>query len=414
MPVNPVHRLATLALVAALTVGLFPSAQAVIPSVSVKPMTLISHLEKQKMAQGLLVKKDLIYLFGTTAGSENSDGYVQAISAQGEVKWTLALDTGGDDIATAGSFDSYGNIWIAGASAAPVTDNENEATTYNPSSALNPDSITVVPKIPLRADSNFVTAWLVSPKGNLLATYSTNVGRVTLASGISISTTTVSIVGVASTALGSSGFLIQSTRKGIFGKILLIGKRDTEINSLTRSGRNLLLFGSSSETLFGKSRAGTRDGLIATFSSSGKFISMIRSFNANSSRSWQNGTSSFFVGGDAVAGSKIEAVVTKYATTLTPRWSTRYLSAGPAMTLDFLSSHLLFFPSIGPINGVKYWKPTKAQLLSLIVDKNGLLVGAFSFKGATSPIAVAYSRELGAVLLSQGPAGVSVFHALTL
>ena len=406
------YRLAALSLVIALFTGANLGAQAITPAIVTKPMTLISNLDSGASAQGLLVKKELIYLFGTSAGADNSDGYVQSISPTGEIQWTLPLDTGGDDIATAGSLDSFGNIWVAGSSV--LNPSVGEPVSSDPSSALNPDSITLTPKIPLRSDLKLVTIWLISPQGNLLATYSTNVGRAVLARAITVTNTTVSIVGIASTTLGNSGFLIQGTRKGSFSKILLIGKSGTEINSITKRGANLVLLGGSSETLFGKARAAERDAILLSFTSSGKFLSIIRSSDAGSSRTWQSGTPTILVGGDAITGAKSEAVVTKYSAKFTPIWTTRYPSAGVALTLDTLASAQIFFSSIGPVTGVKYWNPAKAQLLSLIFDKKGLLTGAFSVKGATSPIAVGFSRELGAVLLSRGQAGVSVFRTLTM
>ena len=141
-------------------------ASAVTPLVVVKPMSLIVKLDPAESAQGILVKKAVIYSFGTRAdGTENSDGFIRAFSTSGAESWSLALDTGGDDIVTAGGLDPFGNIWVAGTSAPPTPAGDLISSDF--SSALNPDSVTAVTKIPLRGDPNLITLWLISPNGEL-------------------------------------------------------------------------------------------------------------------------------------------------------------------------------------------------------------------------------------------------------
>lgn len=388
------------------------SASAATPLTWVKPMSLIANLDAAENAQGILVKKSVVYVFGTTVDDTSAtDGFVKAFDATGTQMWNLALDTGGDDIATAAGLDPFGNIWVAGSSALPsdAPDPVNSDT----SSALNPDSVTTVPKIPLRGDPNLVTTWLISPKGELIATYSKDVGRTILVKGISASAATISIVGVAVTALGSAGFFIQSTRRGAFGKMSIIGQRDTEINAVVKSGKYLLLLGSSSESLFGKTRSGIRDAILARYTTAGSFVAILRSFKTGAARTWQSGTSAYVISGDEVTGTKGEAVVTKYSSALSPVWTSRYSSAGPAITADSALVQLATFSSTAPIAGIRSWKPSQAQAISLVFDKSGLITAAFSAKGMVSPIAAGFSAELGAVLLARGAEGVSIFHALT-
>jgi len=405
--------LLTVALSAGLVVH---GASAATPLISVKPMSLIARVDAGESAQGILVKKSIVYVFGTTGvdastASGTSDGFVRAFDKAGTQLWNVALDTGGDDIATAAALDPFGNIWVAGSSALPsqASDPVNSSASF----ALNPDSVTAVPKIPLRADPNLVTTWLISPSGELISTFSKDVGRSVLIKGISASAATISVVGVALTTLGSAGFFIQSTRRGVFGKLSIIGQRNTEINAIVKSGKNLLLLGSSSETLFGKTRSGIRDAIIARYTSEGTFVSILRSFNTGASRTWQSGTSTYLISGDAIVGSKSEAVLTKYTSAFSPTWTVRYPSSGPAVTVDSTSGHITAFSSSSAITGIKSWKPSKPQVISLAFDRSGRITGAFSAKGMVSPIFVGYSAELGAVLLARGPAGVSIFHALT-
>jgi hypothetical protein len=398
----------------ALIGGIFSTpASAATPLIAVKPMSLVANLASTQSAQGILVKKSIIYVYGTSAAS-TSDGFVTAFDNAGTQIWNLALDTGGDDIATAAGLDPFGNIWVAGASA-PALDSADPINS-DATGALNPDSVTVVPKIPLRGDPNSVTTWLISPSGELLSTFSKDVGRSILVSSVSTSAATISIVGVTPTALGSAGFFIQSTRRGAFGKFTIIGKRDTEINSIVKSGKNLLLLGSSSETLYGKPKAGNRDATAIVFNSTGTFVSILRSYNTGASRSWHSGTSgtsAYLMGGNSVTGTKTEAVLTKFTSNLLPTWTTRFASAGPAVTAESAQVQSATFSSVGSITGIKSWKPSKAQLISLIFDKNGVITQAFSAKGLVSPISATFSAELGVVVLGRGPEGVSIFHALT-
>lgn len=392
--------------------GALPSANAATPMVVVKPMSLIVKLDPAESAQGLLIKKTVLYVFGTRAGEiETSDGFIRAFDASGTEAWNLALDTGGDDIATAAGMDPFGNIWVAGTSAPQTL--KSDSLTSDLSTALNPDSVTVVTKTPLRGDPNLVTMWLISPQGELLATYSKDVGRSILVKGISASAATISVVGVASTSLGTAGFFIQSTRRGLFGKMSLIGNRDTEMNGIAKSGKNLFLLGSSSETLFGKTRSGIKDAVIVTYSSAGTFTSILRSFNTGATRSWQSGTSAKFFTGDTLTGTRSEAVVTKYGSTFSPLWTARFESGGPALAPDSSLLQFVAFASKSAITGVKSWKPSSAQLIALTFDKTGRISQAFSAKGLVSPISAGYSQELGVVLLGRGPSGVSIFHVLT-
>jgi hypothetical protein len=375
-------------------------------------MSLVAHLDASENAQGVLVKKSAIYVYGTTAPSTStSDGFVKAFDVTGTQLWTLSVDTGGDDIVTAGGLDPFGNIWLAGASAPAIE--SSDPVNPDSSGALNPDSVTVVPKIALRGDPNSVTTWLISPTGELISTFSKDVGRSILVSAMSASASTVTIVGVTPTALGNAGFFIQSTRRGVFSKFTIIGKKDTEINAVVKSGKKLLVLGGSSETLYGKAKAGIRDATSLTFDSTGKFGSILRSFNTGASRTWQSGTSTYLFGGSSTGAGKIEAVITKFSSALLPTWTTRFPSAGPAIAIDSTQILMASFASIGSITGLKSWKPTKAQLISLIFDQKGLITQAFSAKGLSTPISSAFSAEIGVVVMGRGPEGVSIFHALT-
>lgn len=404
----------------------FPlTSQAVTKTITAKPMSLITTLSRTDQTLGMTIKGGMIYLFGTVTGVVSTDGFVQAMDATGEVQWSLPLDNGSNEIATAATVDTSGNIWVVGSSSTPVITPTPTATptpSATPSisslpsptpTALNPDGVTLDPITPLRKDLTSLIVWKVSPVGVLLATFTTEINRPALVRNVIATTNGIAIVGVISTPSGNAGFLLQSNWAGTFGKQLIIGKSDTEINALSRKGDgSLVLYGSSTEKIVGKTLKGLRDGIIALVATSGKLTTIIRSSNMKSSRSWQNGTNSFFVGGDAISGGKKEAVVTKFGSNFSPTWTARFSSSTPALVADSPTSHFALFSSKGAIAGIKGWKPSKSAAIALAFNAKGALSGAYSAISIGVPMAAGYSRELGIVVLGRGSVGVSIFHVL--
>ncbi len=386
---------------------------------------------------GMVVRGKIIFVIGTVTGVATTDGFIQAFDSTGKVQWSLPLDNGSNEIATAATFDSSGNIWIAGSAQTPqvspsptqssspssttsATPTPSVSTTPTPSvtptpttTVLNPDGLTTDPAVPLRKDLTSLILWKVSPAGALLGTYLSELNATFLIRGAAIANNSINLVGIISTSSGHAGLLVQSDLNGTFSKPVIVGKSDTELNALAkRSDGSLLLLGSSSETIAKQTPKGTKDGILVVVSQTGKISSAVRSSNISSSRSWQSTTNSFFLGGDANTLGKNEAVVTKFSSTLIPTWTTRYSSSSPAMTADSSTSHFLAFSSVGAITGLKGWKPSKASLLLVSLDAKGGLNGAYGAPQIAVPMAIGYSRELGIVVLGRGQTGVSIFHVL--
>ena len=425
-------KLAVLA-TAALILLSFPwLAQGATKAITQMPMTLLAALPPSDQTTGMVVRGKSIYLIGTITGVASTDGSVKALDSTGTVQWSLPLDNGSNEIATAATVDSSGNIWVVGSAQTPsitptptplpsatVSSTPTPSVSASPSvtpsqspTVLNPDAITTDLVAPLRKDLTSLTLWKISPAGVLLASYSLEIGAPFLVRGVIFANNAIAIVGIISTASGHAGFLIQSDLNGSFTKPILIGKSDTEMNALVKkSDGSLVLVGSSSEIISKQSGKGIRDGVVVSVSQSGKISSVVRSSNIASTRSWQSATNSLFLGGDAISG-KSEAVVTKFASTLVPTWTMRFASTGPALTSDSPTTHFLLFPSTGAISGIKGWKPSKVSALALGLDSKGVLNGAYGAPAITTPMAIGFSRELGVVLLGRGPAGVSIFHAL--
>lgn len=414
----------------ALLLAAFPLlAQGATKTIVQTPMTAIAKLSASDQTVSMVVRGKAIYLVGTVTGVVSTDGFVQALDSVGNVQWSLPLDNGSNEIATAATFDSAGNIWVVGSaqtrqispspSASPSPSDSataTAATTPTPTptpTVLNPDGVNIDPLVPMRRDLTSLAVWKVSPSGTLLATYTAELGSAFLVRGAISTKTSIAVVGIISTSSGHAGLVVQTDLSGTFGKPIIVGKTDTELNVLAKkSDGSLVLLGSSSETIAKQRRKGNKDGIIVVMSSTGKISSLVRSSNSASTRSWQSGTNSLFLGGDAVGKAKSEAVVTKFGSTLVPSWTMRFSSSGPALTADSSTSHFLLFPSVGAIAGVKGWKPSKASALTLSLDSKGALNGAYGAPAIATPMAIGYSRDLGIVVLGRGPTGVSVFHAV--
>ena len=399
---------------------IFPTvAQSATKNIPVRIMNRIATVPAANPVSGMLVNGKVIYLFGTTNSSNGTDGFLRALDGNGAPKWTLALDNGSAEIATAAARDISGNIWVVGSAAKLAVGTATPTATPAPVDTstvtiVNPDAVSPDPVVPLRKDLTTVIIWKVSAAGALLATYSSDLFHPILVRGVAVSPNGIAVVGMISTATGNAGFLLQADLTGIFGIPLLIGKSDTVANTLVKKrDGSLLVMGSSAESIGSKVLIGAQDGIIASILPAGKLTSLARSSNAKSSRSWQSTTNSFFLGGDATLNGRTEAVVTKFAANLVPSWTARFPAMTPAFTFDLsTTSRLMTFASIGPIKGITGWKPSRTQVLTLILDSKGAVTGAFGAPAMTTPISMGYSRDLGVVVLGAGPLGVSIFHAL--
>ena len=417
------RKIGILAVIALSLVSVPILAQGATKSVSQIPMTKIATLSPSSQVVGMVVRGKVIYLIGTVTGVVSTDGFIQAMDSTGAVQWSVPLDNGSNEIATAAAFDSAGNLWVAGS--AQTTNTTFSPTPFDTATAtplptpsptstvLNPDGIAVDPLVPMRRDLSSLAIWKISPAGVLLARYATEIGSAFLVRGAIIVNNSVAVVGIIATPTGHAGFLIQADANGTFNKPILVGKSDTDLNALAKkSDGSLVLLGSSSETIAKQARKGIHDAIAVVISQAGKMTSVLRSYNTSSNRSWQSGTNSFFLGGDALTSSKQEAVVTKFGSTFAPTWTRHFASSGPALTVDGPTSRFLLFASTGALTGIKGWKPSKAAALVLNLDSQGGLKGAYGAASIATPMAIGYSQGLGVVVLGRGPTGVSVFRTL--
>ncbi len=386
----------------------FASTKSVVPI----PMTKIASLSVEGQVVGALVKAKTVYVFGNKQTTPHVHGFIEAIGESGTLLWSLPLESGIDDVATAANFDTQGHIWVAGTSG-PLAE-DAQPTVLPSTSVLNPDSVVLDPVSALRADLTNLILWEVDQNGTLISTRRTEMSRSVIGKGITPAANGFAIVGLVATTFGNAGFLQQVDTAGNFGGLQVVGSKDTELSSVISTSSGFLLSGSSTEKLSGKPLIGVRDAIAVSTTSAGKISSVLRSTNIATARTWRFSTPSFFFGGDALINGKNSAVVTKFSAKMAPTWTARFSSTGPALVVDAPQTRFAVFASDAPIIGVGSWKPRRASVISLEFDAKGQLLRAFSATSLSDPISIGYSTALGLVVVgSFGGKGVSIFHALT-
>jgi len=388
--------------VALLTLPIIFSSQSA--SAAPKPIVI-----KEMVAINLAtpVTPDTKMLVGGSSIMLLNDSAARAIGADGSDKWRLALTQGAASIATAIAADSAGNIWIAGSSANARIVTPSAAPTGTP---INPDNVVIDPKVPTRADLTIATVWKVSNAGALVSTFTLDNSSPLLINSIALNAKGFTLGGTNATDAGNSGVLISGDLEGKFEKPIYLGASDTSFEAVIRgTDSSIYAIGISTENLAGKKLAGYRDGIIAKYSSAGKLTALVRSSASNAKREWITATSSLFLTGSVQTGQKFESALTKFATNLSPSWTFRFASTGATYSaIGPSGSHFAAFASTSAIKGISNWKPIKPTALLLAFDSKGALSDAKSAQGI--PLALGYSKDLGAVLMSSSQTAVSIFR----
>jgi len=335
--------------------------------------------------------------------NQTSDISLRAIDIAGGLAWERVIDSGNNEIASALTLDSLGNIWIAGNSAPQML-------VDTPTSIVgidNPDGVSVEEIKEIRADLNQLTIWNVASTGELIATYIYPMVKVPTISAISATNTGLSVVG----SLDSKPFLINMSSAGTFSKVISIGTSKTIINSAVRqSDGSSFLFGSSAETLGGKKVVGKRDGVLIKLAKSGAITSVVRSSANGAVRSWNSATSSNLLSGQVIAGKNTEVAITKFTNNFQPTWTARFPGTGSSLVVSGCANSYLAFTTRSAIPGINLWKPTSPSLLILTFDSKGELKAAHAFPGLVTPINLQFSRERGVIgLASTSDGAISIF-----
>ena len=376
----------------------FPTAQAAPKKISVKPMQLLTTVGTPDEVSGVVASGKSLIVFG----SQGSKAYARAVDTTGTELWNLSLDQSAASIATAAAVDSVGDIWIAGAT--PLAQELIPPSTS--ATPLNPDNAEVPPNTNV-GDLRAITIWKVTAAGVLALTSTLPTSSVLFPTAIAVDRNGASIVGIIGSEKGSAGFLLNTDTTGVFSKVLQIGATSTTSDAVVRHGDgSFTVVGSSSETLAGKKVAGITDGVLVKVSKSLKITNVVRSSISKGKRIWNSASSSLLLGGEVVVGKKIETAVTKFSSTFSPRWTYRFLSTGPAVTIG--STNVLFIStaSTPQLN----WKPKLPTPLLLSFNSKGAIIAADSGPtGQNELLGALLSKELGVLVVTSSAELVSIF-----
>ena len=310
----------------------------------------------------------------------------------GVEKWNLTLEDRADQIVMAATSDKEGNIWLAGLTAATVETATPAAT------GVNVDNVIVEPVPEVRSDLNTLTLWKVSATGTLVTTFSESATAPLLINAISYSASGISILG----DRGAGTVLVNVSLAGKFSKAVTIGTAKSSLTSIFRNADgSAQLYGSSAETLGGKARVGTRDGILAKVSKSGSLTNVVRSSANRATRNWQSATSTYFLTGEVKAGGKSESAFTKFNSSFSPVWTLRLASqSNIAVATGPNGSHYALFNSTSAIPRVTSWKPTSPTSLVLRFDAKGAITQALKASQVKSVRAMSHVSGVGLIIVS--------------
>ena len=310
----------------------------------------------------------------------------------GAEKWNLILQDRADQIVMAATSDREGNIWLAGLTAATIETATPAAT------GVNVDNVIVEPVPEVRSDLNALTLWKVSATGTLVTTFSESATAPLLINAISHSASGISILG----DRGAGSVLVNVSLAGKFSKAVTIGTAKSSLTSIFRNADgSAQLYGSSAETLGGKARVGTRDGILAKVSKSGSLTNVVRSSANRATRNWQSATSTYFLTGEVKAGGKSESAFTKFNSSFSPVWTLRLPSqSNIAAATGPNGSHYALFNSTSAIPRVTSWKPTSPTSLVLRFDAKGVITQALKASQVKSVRAMSHVSGVGLIIVS--------------
>jgi hypothetical protein len=337
----------------------------------VTPLTSVKLIPADQDIAGMLVGDSAIFLFGNTP----TGGYVTALNKDGSQKWIHSFSDLTAFTISAGTLDANGDIWLAGASAAPIA----IPAPVNPSpTAANPDGVVIGAEGALRPDLNNLTLWKVSSAGTGAGKYQLPLTQPVLPTSLSANKSGISIV-----AWQSAGSLFVSADLfGKFGKSLRVGKTTTTLDKVIRnSDGSSILLGSGTELFLGNKAIGARDGLIVKVDTTPKIVQSVRSGEKGATRNWASATSSLLLGGFLKSKTSTLATITKFEATLKPSWTVRFKASSGAIVASGSSKTTY----------AAYESAGSGTLLTF--DKNGKVVATNSFVG--QPIAMGFSKALG-------------------
>jgi hypothetical protein len=337
----------------------------------VTPLTSVKLIPADQDIAGMLVGDSAIYLFGNTP----TGGYVTALNKDGSQKWLHSFSDLTAFTISAGALDANGDIWLAGASAAPIA----IPAPVNPSpTAANPDGVIIGDEGALRPDLNNLTLWKVSSAGTGAGKYQLPLTQPVLPTSLSANKSGISIV-----AWQSAGSLfVSADLLGKFGKSLRVGKTTTTLDKVIRnSDGSSILLGSGTELFLGNKAIGVRDGLIVKVDATPKIVQSVRSGEKGATRNWASATSTLLLGGFLKSKTSALATITKFETSLKPTWTVRYKASSGAVVAN----------GANKASYAAYENVGTGTLQTF--DKNGKVISTHSF--FDRPIAMEFNKTFG-------------------
>ena len=375
-----------------------PAVNAAPKKISVKPMQLLTTVGTPDEVSGVVASGKSLIVFGSKA----SKAYARAVDTTGKEIWNLSLDPSVASIATAAAVDSVGDIWIAGATPLSLG-----LTPPSPSpTPVNPDNASVPPTSTL-SNLQALAVWKISAAGSLLSANTMPTSSVLFPTSISVDRNGASVVGIIGSEKGSAGFLVNTDKAGLFGKMLQIGLVSTTADAVVRhTDGSFTVAGSSSEALAGKKLAGVTDGVLIKVSKSLKITNVVRSSAVKGKRIWNSASSTLLLGGEVVAAGKTETAVTKFSSSFAPTWTYRFPSTGPALTVGSIYAVFISTGATPQLN----WNPKAPTPLILSFDSKGSIIAADSGPvGQREVIGALLSKELGVLVVTSSAESVSIF-----
>ena len=375
-----------------------PAANGAPKKISVKSMQLVTTVGTPDEVSGVVASGKTLIVFGSKA----SKAYARGVDTTGKELWSLSLDQAPASIATAAAVDSVGDIWIAGATPLAL----GLIAPSPAASPVNPDNA-AVPPATLIGNLQAVTIWKITAAGALIFTTTLPTSSILFPTSISLDRNGASIVGIIGSEKGSAGFLVNTDKDAVFGKLFQIGSQATTAESVVRhTDGSFTVVGSSGETLGGKKVAGLTDGILVKISKAMKITNVVRSSAVKGKRIWNSASSTLLLGGGVVAAGKTESAVTKFSSKFAPTWTYRFPSTGPAITVG--STYAVFI-STGTTSQLN-WNPKVPAPLLLTFDAKGAIKAADNGPtGQKEVLGALFSKELGLLVVTASADTVSIF-----
>ena len=332
----------------------------------------------------------------------NSDGFLSSLTETGQIQWTLRLGSKVDEIVTDLVEDNDGTYWVLGAASTLTTKTLNSPSTSG--TVINPDNVVVDRSISSNSALNTVKIWQVSKTGSILNSFESIQSTLIEPKQLLIDNASLIIVGTIYAANKSSGFVMSGSKAGIFQPVIKVGATNTKLNSAAiDSSGNLVLVGSSGETIGKSKKISGRDAIALKTNSSVLVPVIARASLKNSERSWSQVSSDLFISGyvsySGKAKVKSEFAVTKFSSFGKPNWNFRFAAEKLGTAQSTKTSLWVAFTPTSSVVQLKGWQKRPQTGAILKFDSKGKILAGYQISGSPTVSTIADSN--GLILISE-------------